>query len=156
MPTDNPQIELDELDLKIISLLQRDGRISIPDMATEVNTSKPTAYARFNRLVESGVISGFHAQIDPHHLGLEVGALLSVTVEQADWRSVRDELSQDESVVWLGLGAGHPDFAMLVRARDLSHLRDVILERLLQTAGVKSIVTSILLDEHQKLSLIHI
>lgn len=154
MSNDNSSIELDDLDLKIINLLQVNGRISVPDIANVVNTSKPTAYARFNRLVEAGVISGFHARVDPHHLGLDVGALLSVTVEQADWRVVRDELAQDESVVWLGLGAGHPDFAMLVRARNLSHLRDVILERLLQTQGVKSITTSILLDEHQKFPVI--
>ena len=145
-----PENGLDAVDLAIVNLLQADGRMSIPDIATAVHVSKPTAYARFNRLVETGVVSGFHARVDPAHFGLEVGELLSVTVDQADWRSVRDELSRDESVVWLGLGAGHPDFAMIVRARDLGHLRDVILERLLQTPGVKSIVTSILLDEHQK------
>lgn len=151
LPDSKSVFELDELDLKIVRLLQADGRTSIPDVAAKVNTSRPTAYARFNRLVEAGIISGFHAHVEPQHLGLHVGALLSVTVEQSDWREVGDKLLQDDSVVWVGLGAGHPDFAILVRARDLHHLRDVILERLLQTPGVKAIVTSILLDEQQKL-----
>lgn len=142
-----PVPDLDELDLKIVDLLRTEGRTSIPELARRVNTSRPTAYARFNRLIEIGTITGFHAAIETSHVGLTVSALLMVKTEQEQWRPVADELLANPSVVWVGLITGDADFAMLVRAESLRHLRDVILDNLVQTPGVKSIVTNILLEE---------
>jgi len=140
---------LDELDEKIVKVLQSDGRISIPDLAKEVGTSRPTAYARFDRLVGNGTITGFRAEVQHEHLGLDVAALLMITSDQPQWRDVADAIADNEDVVWLGLSTGNADFVAFVRAKDLSHLRDVILERLLQTPGVNGIETNILLDEMQ-------
>lgn len=142
-----PPPDLDELDVKIVRVLQEAGRTSIPEIARLVDTSRPTAYARFDKLVDSGTITGFHASVDHQRLGLTVTALLMVETEQADWRSVAEELSANPAVFWLGFITGEADFAVLVRAEDLGHLRDVILDRLVQTPGVKSIVTNILLEE---------
>ncbi|MEL6984078.1 MAG: Lrp/AsnC family transcriptional regulator [Actinomycetota bacterium] len=144
---DNPGPGLDELDLKIVRVLEEAGRTSIPEVARLVGTSRPTAYARFDKLIESGAITGFHASVDHEQLGLTVTALLMVETEQSNWRPVAEELLANPSVVWLGLITGKADFAMLVRAEDLGHLRDVILDRLVKTPGVKSIVTNILLEE---------
>lgn len=138
---------LDELDLQIVSLLQANGRMSIPEIARQVNTSRPTAYARFDRLLENGTITGFRAEVPPDRLGLSVAALLMIETEQAEWRTVAEELLANPDVVWLGLVAGKADFALLVRAESLGHLRDVILDGLVQTPGVKSVVTNIMLEE---------
>ena len=139
--------DLDELDKKIVKVLQADGRISIPDLAKQVNTSRPTAYARFNRLLENGTITGFRAEVSHDHLGRAVTALLMITTDQPDWRTVADVIAANENVVWLGLSTGNADFVAIVRAQDLSHLRDVILEGLLRTPGIRSTVTNIILEE---------
>lgn len=139
--------DLDELDQKIVKLLQTNGRISIPELAKQVNTSRPTAYARFDRLVENGTITGFSAEVNHEHLGLAVTALLMINTDQTEWRRVADTIRSDQDIVWLGLSTGNADFVALIRAHDLSHLRDVILDRLLQTPGVTAIVTNIVLEE---------
>jgi len=139
--------DLDELDQKIVKVLQTNGRISVPELAKQVNTSRPTAYARFDRLVESGTITGFRAEVNHEHLGLAVTALLMISTDQPEWRKVADTIRNDEDIVWLGLSTGNADFVALVRAHDLSHLRDVILDRLLQTPGITAIVTNIVLEE---------
>lgn len=139
--------DLDALDKKIVKVLQDDGRISIPDLAKQVNTSRPTAYARFNRLVENGTITGFRAEVRHDHLGRVVTALLMITTDQPEWRNVADAIAENEDVVWLGLSTGNADFVAMVRAEDLPHLRDVILEDLLRTPGIRAIVTNIVLEE---------
>ena len=138
---------LDDLDQKIVKELCANGRISIPELAKKVDTSRPTAYARFDRLVENGTISGFHAEVKHEHLGLTVAALLMITTDQPQWRDVAEAVAENPDVVWLGLSTGNTDFVAIVRAKDLPHLRDVILEGLLQTPGVKAISTNILLEE---------
>lgn len=142
-------VQLDELDQKIVKELRANGRISIPELAKKVDTSRPTAYARFDRLIENGTITGFHAEVEHDHLGLNVSALLMITTDQPQWRTVADAVAANDDVVWLGLSTGNTDFVAIVRAKDLSHLRDVILEGLLQTPGVKAISTNILLEERR-------
>lgn len=70
-----------------------------------------------------------------------------VRIKQPDWRAVADRLLRNPSVEWLGLSAGNADFAMLVRAASLGHLGDLVLQDVLGTSGVESIVTDILLEE---------
>ncbi len=139
--------DLDVLDRKIVDTLKRNGRLSIPALAEAVGTSRATAYTRFDRLVDTGVITGFRATVDPRHLGLTVSALAMVRITQARWRTVADSLATIEGVEWLALSAGNSDFVLLLRARSLEHLRDVVLEQVLAVEGVRGIETRVLLEE---------
>lgn len=139
--------DLDELDKKIIDVLMRNARLSIPALADEVGTSRATAYNRFDRLVGQGVITGFHAAVDPEALGSEIAALTLVKAAQQGWPSLAEDLAAVPGVVWLGLSVGTSDFVLLLRARSLRHLRDSVLEGLLGIPGVDSIETRVLLDE---------
>ncbi len=139
--------ELDDIDRRMIDLLRRDGRMSAPAIAEEVGIGRATAYSRFDRLVDSGVISGFSARVDPARIGLTVAALVLVNVRQGLWRHLRAELSSLPGVEWLGVATGRFDFVVLVRADSLAHLRDVALHELQQIEGVRSAETIVLLDE---------
>lgn len=109
--------------------------------------SRATAYTRFDRLCDSGVITGFAARIDPAAVGLDVTALVLITVAQSDWRDLKREVTGLPHVEWLGLTTGSFDFVVLVRARDLAELRDVVLERLLSLEGIQNAQTIVVLDE---------
>ena len=143
-------MEIDGLDRTIIEVLNGEGRISIPALADRVGTSRATAYARFDRLVENGVLRGFHADIDPRALGFDVAALLMVTGDQTKWQSITAALRETYGVDWVGMCAGQYDFAVLVRARDLSELRDVVLDSILRVSGVTNIESTVLFDEFGK------
>lgn len=138
---------LDDLDQRIVETLMFDGRISVPSLAEKVGTSRATAYSRFERLIDSGVIGGFHATVDPREMGLTVAALTLVRTKQSAWRDVAKELADVPGVVWLGISAGNFDFVVLIRAESLERLRDSVLEKLLSIDGVDGIDTKVLLEE---------
>ena len=108
---------------------------------------RATAYNRFDRLVDEGVISGFEARVKPEAIGLGVAALITIEAYQASWIELRDALLAIDGVHWVGLTAGSSDFVVLVRAADLEQLRDVVLRDLLGVPGVRNTQTAVLLEE---------
>ena len=142
-----PNAPIDDIDEMIVRELRADGRLSIPRLAERVGVSRANAYARFDRLVEDGVITGFTATTDPRSLGLDVAALIQISSDQQHWPRLKQELLAAPGVEWLGMGAGEFDFVALVRARNLDDLRDVVLRHVLAIDGVQSSHTTVLLDE---------
>lgn len=139
--------DLDAIDRRMIDVLRTDGRISAPLLAERIGIGRATAYHRFDRLVERGVITGFSARVDPTAVGLDVAALVLVNVHQGRWRDLRERLAALPGVEWLGVATGRFDFLVFVRADSLEHLRDVALHGLQQIDGVRSAETIVLLDE---------
>ena len=138
---------LDPVDQTIVAALRHDGRQSIPTLAELVGISRATAYTRFDRLCDTGVITGFAARVDPAALGLDVTALILITIAQTEWRDLKDEVARLPHVDWVGMTTGAFDFVVLVRARDLAELRDVVLEGLLSLDGIQNAQTVVVLDE---------
>jgi DNA-binding Lrp family transcriptional regulator len=139
--------DLDDIDRKMIDALREDGRRTAPMLAELIGIGRATAYHRFDRLVDDGVIAGFSARVDPPAVGWSVAALMLVNVRQGLWHNLREELGQLPGVQWLGVATGRFDFVLLVRADSLEHLRDVALHELQQIDGVRSAETVVLLDE---------
>src|SRR5262245_34751127 len=80
--------DLDEVDRRILEALVADGRASIRTLAERVHISRTNAYARVERLVRDGVISGFHARVAPERAGLGTSAYISIGIQQNTWREV--------------------------------------------------------------------
>lgn len=138
---------LDDVDRRIIDVLRHNGRRSVPALADDTNIGRATAYHRFDRLVDDGVITGFTAVVAPQRVGLDIAAMILVSVRQGLWRDLLSELRALPGVEWVGVAAGTFDFMVLVRADSLDHLRDVALSELQQIDGVRSAQTVVLLDE---------
>jgi len=138
---------LDDIDRKMIDILRRDGRRTAPQLATDIGIGRATAYNRLDRLIDEGVITGFSAHVDHGATGQTVAALVLINVEQGRWRDMHAQLTQLAGVEWVGVTAGQFDYAMIVRADSLDHLRDVALLEIQQTQGVRSAQTIVLLDE---------
>lgn len=140
-------MELDAIDHRLLDELVADGRVSVPALAERVGIGRATAYSRFQRLVDEGVITGFTARVDPRALGLPVTALVLLGVRQGAWRDLRDRLARLPGVEWVGLATGPFDFVLRVRCADLNRLRDVVLGEIQAMAEVRSTQTIMLLDE---------
>lgn len=140
-------MELDETDQRILGEVQRDGRVSMSALADVVHISRANAYARVNRLIESGVISGFGARVDPVKAGWHSSAYVTLSIEQSSWQSVRDRLLAIHEVEHIALVGGDYDVLLLVRARDNSDLRRVVLERLQAIPEVRSTKTALIFEE---------
>jgi DNA-binding Lrp family transcriptional regulator len=151
VPPQSPETPLDEIDRRILGELVRDGRVAVNELAKRAGVSRATAYARFDRLQRSGVISGFTSVLDPDALGYAITAMILVNVEQGDWSKVREQLVQLPGFEYLAVTSGGFDFLVLVRVSDIASLRDVVLHRLHRIPAVKSTQTVFVLDEERKL-----
>src|SRR5262245_41806206 len=70
--------ELDDLDWRILEVLQADGRLSFKELGRRVNLSSPAVAERVRRLEESGVITGYHARVDPNRAGYPISAFVEM------------------------------------------------------------------------------
>ena len=144
---DGQNVQVDSVDRVLVDALRADGRLSVNELAARANVSRATAYQRLARLRETGVIRRFTVDVDPRKLGLPLAALVLVNVVQHAWREVGDRLRRLPGVEWLALSTGSFDYVLLVRAPDVDHLRDVILDGLQSMPEVQSAQTLLLLDE---------
>ena len=78
-----PDIKLDEIDLKILSTLQENGRTKRNKLAEEVKLSIPSVSERLRKLEASGVICGYHTVLEARSVGLEVTAFIFLTTESS-------------------------------------------------------------------------
>ncbi|WP_433528752.1 Lrp/AsnC family transcriptional regulator [Micromonospora sp. CA-263727] len=139
---------LDEVDRRILDELTRDGRISIRTLAERVHVSRTNAYARVERLLRDGVITGFTARVAPEPAGLGTSAYIALTIRQDTWREVSAELARVRYVEHVALLSGEHDVLALVRAPDNATLRDVVLDRVQRISGVLSTRSWLVFEEY--------
>ncbi len=133
----------------MLGILVNDGRMSVNEVAARAGVSRATAYARYDRLVSNGVISGFRAVVAQHAIGLDVAAMILINIEQGSWPTTRDKVSRLPGVEYVALTSGEFDFMLLVRVPDIAALRDVVLYRLQGMPEVRSTHTIFVLDEER-------
>ncbi|KAB1907145.1 MULTISPECIES: Lrp/AsnC family transcriptional regulator [unclassified Micromonospora] len=138
---------LDEVDRRILRELTEDARLSIRTLAERVHVSRTNAYARVERLLRDGVVTGFRAQVAPEPAGLGTSAYIALTIEQNTWREVSAELARVRYIEHAALLSGEHDVLALVRAPDNATLRDVVLDRVQSIAGVLSTRTWLVFEE---------
>jgi DNA-binding Lrp family transcriptional regulator len=138
---------LDELDRRIIAVLQQDGRISMRALAAHVHISRANAYSRVERLERAGVITGYTAVVDPVRFGYGLSAYVYLKIEQQSWKAVRDRVLAMAEVEHAALVSGENDIVLLVRAADTAALRDFVLTGLQEIPQVQGTQTVLIFDE---------
>jgi len=140
---------LDGPDRLILRELIRDARTSIRSLAERVHISRANAYARVDRLVADGVITGFSADIAHERAGLGTSAYVSLSIEQNSWREVSARLVRMPYVEHVSMLGADFDVLVLVRAPDNAALRDLVLDRIQGVPGVRTTRTWLVFDELQ-------
>ncbi|MDX6276632.1 MAG: hypothetical protein QOJ72_760 [Nocardioidaceae bacterium] len=139
--------QIDDIDTQILDTLQRDGRLSMRQLAEAVHISRANAYARVERLTATDVITGFAALVDPVARGLGTSAYLTMNVRQTDWREIHSQLRALPGIEHIALVGGDFDVVMLVRARDNSDLRRLVLDDIQAIPGVLTTRTLLVFEE---------
>jgi DNA-binding Lrp family transcriptional regulator len=138
---------LDGVDQAILRELTHDGRLAVRLLAERLNISRASAYARLERLKESGVLTGFTAVVDPTKAGLSTSAYVTLTVRQNSWRDLTDHLHRIPEIKHMALVGGEFDVILLVRAVDNQHLRRVVLDQLPNIPGVLGTRTFLIFED---------
>ncbi|MDZ4717311.1 MAG: Lrp/AsnC family transcriptional regulator [Roseiflexaceae bacterium] len=131
-------VELDAIDLQILDLLQRDGRMSNTDLAQRVGLTAPTVLRRVKLLEERGVIRGYAAQVDPLALGLHVTAFIFVeTSAGCDLDQVARDLVEFPGIQEVQRLIGEWCFLLKVRTHSPQTLEDLISRVLRRNPSVR-------------------
>ncbi|WP_213816015.1 Lrp/AsnC family transcriptional regulator [Glaciihabitans sp. dw_435] len=138
---------LDETNLRILSVLRDNGRISMAALAERVNISRASAYNRVEQMTATGVITGFSATIDPRLVGLDISALVFVTVHPQSWHRFREGILQMPDVEYCSITTGEHDAMLLIRAVDITGVHDFVTGVVSIRPEVKSVVSVVVLDE---------
>ena len=130
---------MDDIDRKILAELQRDGRLTLTELAERVRLSLSPCHRRLRTLERSGAISGYHARLDAGVLGLTFEALVFVTMRYEDRETIAAFERQVAGIPHV-LSAqrlfGDPDYLLRVVARDLPAYRQLYDEQLATLPGV--------------------
>ena len=141
--------DLDSTDRKILSLLHADARMTNSALAEELDVAASTCHGRVRRLVDSGVIRGFYADIDPAAVGLPLQAMISVSLQSNARGRIREFIQQirrKPQVMDVYFLAGADDFILHVAARDTEDLRSFVVENLNADADVAGTQTSLIFE----------
>ncbi|GAA0904583.1 Lrp/AsnC family transcriptional regulator [Luteibacter anthropi] len=142
------QTNLDRTDLRILTTLQANGRITNAELATEVNLSPSACLRRVQRLEAEGVIAGYGARLEPRTLGLGLQAFVRVQLRQHESEAIdafREHVGAWEEVVACYALTGDMDYLLQVYVADLDDFSRFLLDRLLNAAGVADVNTSFVL-----------
>lgn len=141
--------ELDSIDRRIISELQRDGRLAIVDLADRVGLSSTPCLRRVKRLEADGLIRRYAALVDAKAMGLGTQALVQVTLDDHSERVVEAfeaAIRQRPEVIACYAVTGEMDFLLQVQVADLEAFSDFALKALLRMPGVKGTKSSFVMQ----------
>ena len=120
------QRENDATTRRILDELQRDGRLSLAELGRRVGLSPPAVAERVSRLERDGVITGYHARIDPRALGFALGVVIRVRPAPREIAKVAALARETPEVVECHRITGEDCFFMKAYVRDVEHLEEVI------------------------------
>jgi len=121
-------VELDDLDRRILSLLESDARTPTSQVADQIGLSRPAVAERIEKLERLGVIRGMTAVIDPHSLGRNVTAFVAArgrNLNAAAWRVFQKLMDSDE-VLEVHTVAGDDCYLIKVRTDSIPSLNTLI------------------------------
>lgn len=119
-------VEVDDIDLKIIEILRRNGRASYKEVAEKLGIGVATVYKRVKKLENLGVIRGYVAVIDESKLGKNIVSYIGLEVRPADTNKVLEELLKMDEVVEIVTVTGTFDVLIKVKVRSLDELWNFI------------------------------
>ncbi|UCE16669.1 MAG: Lrp/AsnC family transcriptional regulator [Candidatus Bathyarchaeota archaeon] len=135
-------VKLDEMDRKLLNVLQRDARASFARIAREFGVSEGTVRFRVKKLVEKGVITGFRTMLNPRKLGLPIIATIVVKVEPTLLDKASEQLASFDEAHHVFQRTGEYDIVAVVHGRDMVHLSD-IRKRVQMIPGVRDVFVSV-------------
>ncbi len=138
-------VEVDDLDREIINLLQRDGRMSIQDIAKALSSTSSTVRKRIRRLEEANIMRVV-AVTDFSAAGYELLIAVGIQVEDRRPEDVGRELAKLPEVFSVNLVTGVCELDILVAARDFAELSHFLHDKLPKISGIAKLAPGLTVD----------
>jgi Lrp/AsnC family transcriptional regulator, leucine-responsive regulatory protein len=117
---------LDEIGWQILEELQQNGRISFAELGRRVGLTLPAVAERARKMEDAGIITGFHAEVDPARIGLPIAAFIRISVVGDVFARVAKAVRDMPEVLECHRGTGADSFTLKVAVESVQHLERVI------------------------------
>ena len=142
---------LDRYDRAILHLLQQDGRISNQDLAERIGLSPSPCLRRVRTLEESGIISGYRAQLNPRKLGLTLTALIYISMDlhtPERFEQFETAIGTIPEIVECLLITGQSaDYQLRAVVKDMDAYQELLLNRITRIPGVSGVHSNFVLRQ---------
>jgi Lrp/AsnC family leucine-responsive transcriptional regulator len=117
---------MDATSRRITAELQRDGRISLAELGRRVNLSAPAVAERVQRLEREGVITGYHAAVDPAKVGYPLAAIVRIAPATRQLEKIRELARETPEVVECHRITGEDCFFLKLHLRSIDELEPLL------------------------------
>jgi Lrp/AsnC family leucine-responsive transcriptional regulator len=142
-------LEIDETDLRILRAMQRDGSMTVTQIAENVGISQSPCSRRIIQLQNAGVILGKHVELDRKKLGFNLVVIARVKLKMHDRKSLeafKSEIRAIREIQSAVLMLGEFDFHLHLVVRDIEHYQTLLQDRLVSLPGVQELQSSVILE----------
>ena len=141
---------VDDLDLKLLSELKKNGNISVPVLSKKLEINSSVLYSRIKRLIRKKMIKRFTIEIDESQLGFQVKASVGINRDPKFKDSIHEELMKTPEVDNICEVTGRFDIIIGIIAKDLEQLHSVIIEKIGKIEGIQNTETFVELEKTDK------
>jgi len=141
-------MQLDKIDLKIVSILMQDAKKPYTEIANMIHVSGGTVHVRMKKLEKMGIVIGSQLTIDYTKLGYDVTAFLGIYLDKSSlYEQVSKAMNEIPEIVAAHYTTGNYSIFAKIVCRDTNHLRDVLHDKLQKIPGIQRTETFISLEE---------
>ncbi len=146
-----PNLEIDNLDIDILSILMNDATTAYTEIAKELIVSGGTIHVRMKKMQDMGIIKGSNLIVDAQKVGYDICAFLGIFLEKGSiYHEAVDRLREVKEIVELHYTTGQYSMFAKIICRDTSHLRHVLNDQIQAITGIQRTETFISLEESIK------
>lgn len=140
--------EIDNTDIQLLNILQRNAFTPFTEIAKELFVSPGTVHVRMKKLIDAGIAKSPQIQIDLPKLGYDITAFIGVYLNKSDmYDSVVIALKKIPEIVSCHYTTGNYSLFLKIHCRDTQHLRTVLHDKIQKIDGINRTETLISLEE---------
>jgi|TARA_B110000263_G_C15310662_1_gene512981 DNA-binding Lrp family transcriptional regulator len=136
---------LDEIDQKIIRVLEKDARTSLRKISKRVDVSLGTVSNRVKKMEKNGVIKGYSVILNPEEIGWELNVVIGLRIQKGRLIEIQEKIAKDSRVYGVYDVTGDFDSMVIARAKNRKDLDDLS-KNVLSIDGVERSVTHLVLN----------
>jgi Lrp/AsnC family leucine-responsive transcriptional regulator len=136
--------KLDKIDLKILKILQENSKITNLDLSKKIGLSPAPTLERVKKLEQSDIIQSYHAQVNPHQMGLNVKTFVLVSLawkRENALNSFLEKISVIDEVTECYIITGEADFLMKIVCKDIPTYEQLLFKTISQIEEIERLKT---------------
>lgn len=145
----SPTIKLDQIDRKVLEILQSNAKITNAQLSKEIGLSPAPTLERVKKLEHAGIIKSYHAQLDPEKVGLGVSTFVQVSLvghKKVVTESFVQKVNSIPDIIECHHITGTGDFLIKVIAKDIGAYQKLMLETINEIEEVANTQTMVILS----------